>query len=248
MGHPDPIAFTFFGIDVRWYGILISLGFLIALFISYKRAPRFGLKSDDILDFTIWLIPFSIMGARLYYVIFSWDLYADNPISSLNITNGGLAIHGGLIAGAFVAFFFTKRRKMDILQMADLVLPAVALAQAIGRWGNFFNGEAHGVPTTLPWGILVDGEIVHPTFFYESIWCLLIFLLLTWFSGRRMFRGQIGLLYVILYSTERFFVEGLRTDSLMIGPFRQAQVLSLGAIVLSLLLYILMRKNSKFKI
>lgn len=165
-------------------------------------------------------------------------------MSVFNIREGGLAIHGGLIAGIFVAILFCHIRNIKFLDMADLIFPAVALAQSIGRWGNFFNSEAHGIPTNLPWAIIVNDTPVHPTFLYESIWCFLLFLLLLFIEKQRIFSGQIALLYGILYSFERFFVEGLRTDSLMIGNFRQAQLLSLLIFTSCLIIYIILRKNN----
>lgn len=244
MTAPDPVAFSIAGIEIRWYGILIAFAFMIGILLAYRRAPKYGLKSDDVLDFALWLMPLSIIGARAYYVIFSWDQYANSPGDIFNLRLGGLAIHGGIIAGVITAFVFCKLKKIDPLDICDLVFPEVALGQAIGRWGNFFNSEAHGGPTDLPWAIEVDGEMVHPTFLYESIWCFLLFLFLIWFSGRRSFKGQILCFYGMLYSVERFLVEGLRTDSLMIGPLRQAQVISLVIFAAALIGYVwLSHKN-----
>jgi len=243
MTSPGPVAFTIFGIDIMWYGLLIGLGFVLAIIICYKRAPKHGIESDHILDFAIWLIPFSIIGARLYYVIFSWDLYSGNLKSILDIRGGGLAIHGGIIAGLIVAILVCRHYKIQFLEMDDLVFPAVALAQSIGRWGNFFNSEAHGGPTDLPWAILVNGQYVHPTFLYESLWCFALFWFLLWVDKHRRFTGQIACLYVMLYSIERFCVEHLRTDSLMIGPFKQAQLLSAAAFFICLALYIYLNKK-----
>lgn len=237
MKAPDPVAFTIFGAEIRWYGILIAIAFMLGILIASKRAPKFGIKSDTVLDFALWLMPISIIGARLYYVIFSWDQYSGNPGDILNLRLGGLAIHGGIIAGVTAAVIFCKVKKVNLLDLMDLIFPEVALGQAIGRWGNFFNSEAHGGPTDLPWAIEVDGEMVHPTFLYESIWCFLLFLFLIWMSDRRSFRGQIVSLYGMLYSVERFMVEGLRTDSLMIGPLRQAQVISAVIFAVSLAAY-----------
>lgn len=244
MRAPHPVAFTLFGIDVMWYGVLIGLGFFLAITLCYIRAPKHGIKSEHILDFAIFLIPASIIGARAYYVIFSWENYAGNWSKILDIRSGGLAIHGGIIAGILVGMLICKYRKISFLEMADLVLPAVALAQAIGRWGNFFNAEAHGGPTDLPWAILVDGQYVHPTFLYESIWCFILFIFLIRLDKRRKFPGQIAMLYGILYSAERCLVEQLRTDSLMIGPFKQAQVLSLCVIAACLIGYMILHKKS----
>ena len=247
MQAPNPIAFTIAGIDILWYGILIGVAFLLAIYISYLRAPKFGIVQDDILDLTIFLIPCSIIGARAYYVIFSYDNYRGNFIQMLNLRAGGLAIHGGIIAGVIVSYIVAKRKKIKFSNLADLIMPQVALAQAIGRWGNFFNSEAHGGPTNLPWAITVYGEKVHPTFLYESMWCFFIFILLIFLSNRIKFNGQIALLYAMLYSFERFWVEGLRTDSLMIGQFRQAQVLSLVVFILALSAYIYQVRKYKKK-
>ena len=245
MGHPDPIAFTIFGIDIRWYGILIACGMIIAVLLSCKRAPHHGFTDEDVLDIALWMLPIGVIGARVYYVLFNLDYY-DTFSSMLDIRSGGLAIHGGLIFGMITIIVICRRKKIAPLNVLDCFIPTVALAQAIGRWGNFFNGEAHGGPTDLPWAILVDGELVHPTFLYESIWCLLLFIFLSWFDkNKRTANGQTFSLYLILYSIERFFVESLRTDSLMIGPFRQAQVISVCAIILGICLYMWSSKNRR---
>ncbi len=246
MRAPDPVAFSIGGLDIMWYGVLIGLGFLLAIAISYYRAPRHGIERDYVIDFTIFMIPASIIGARAYYVIFSWDNYAGDWAKILDIRSGGLAIHGGLIAGIITACFVCRYHKMHILDLADLAFPTVALAQAIGRWGNFFNSEAHGGPTNLPWAIEVDGQMVHPTFLYESLWCLAMFVFLIWFDDhRRTFRGQVAFLYGMLYSFERGLVEELRTDSLMIGPFKQAQVLSFFVFMGCLGAYIYFQRKEK---
>lgn len=243
----DPVAFTVFGISIRWYGILIACGIACGCLIVSKRAGRHHISSEDILDVLIVSVIAGIIGARAYYVIFNWSWYEGNLMKILNIREGGLAIHGGLIFGILAGYFMCRHKKIGFLNALDLVLPAVALAQAIGRWGNFFNGEAHGGPTDLPWGIMVDGVRVHPTFLYESIWCLIIFIVLSRLDRHRKFTGQICCLYGILYSVERFFVEALRTDSLMIGPFKQAQVISIVIFCVCLAGYIVLqrRRNKK---
>ena len=245
MRAPDPIAFTLFGLDVMWYGLLIGLGFFIATVICYFRAPRHNIKPDFILDLVIFMVPTAIIGARAYYVIFSWESYAGDWSKIFDTRGGGLAIHGGLIACFIVAYFVCRHHKVNFLNAADLVAPTIALAQSIGRWGNFFNEEAHGGPTDLPWGQIIDGVSYHPTFLYESIWCFLLFWFLLWMDNHHhKFHGQIVCLYGILYSVERFFVEGLRTDSLMFGPLRQAQLFSLTLIIgLGIVYYILQRKS-----
>ena len=244
MTAPNPVAFTIAGLDIRWYGILISLGVVLAVIISYIRAPKHGIEQENVLDAAIWLLPFGIIGARAYYVIFSWDLYKNNLSEIFNIRGGGLAIHGGLIFGILGVFIMCRLKKVDFLSLLDLLAPSVALAQAIGRWGNFFNSEAHGTPTNLPWAIEVAGQKVHPTFLYESIWCFALFLFLIIIDRNGSFRGKIFSLYGMLYSLERFFVESLRTDSLMIGPFRQAQVISVAFFIFSLILFIVCKSRA----
>ncbi len=242
---PDPVAFTVFGFDIRWYGILITVGIVVATAISMYRAPRHGISPDRVLDVIIWSVPIGIVGARAYYVFFQWDNYAGDLKSILNIRQGGLAIHGGLIFGIGTAVILCLLWRIRPFNLMDLVLPCVALAQAIGRWGNFFNSEAHGGPTDLPWGILVDGVKVHPTFLYESLWCLLLFVVLSVIDRHRTFEGQVACLYGILYSLERFFVESLRTDSLMLGGLKQAQVISLVIIAVCAVLYVVLYKKSR---
>lgn len=246
MAAPNPIAFSISGIEVRWYGVLIAAAMFLAVIISYRRAPRVGIESEKVLDMALWLLPIGVIGARAYYVIFNSSIY-HGFLDIINIRNGGLAIHGGLLAGLLVVVVFCKKQKINVLNMADLVIPSVALAQSIGRWGNYFNSEAHGGPTDLPWGIMVDGVKVHPTFLYESIWCLILFILLSWLLGKRSFQGQVVCSYGMLYSIERFFVESLRTDSLMIGPFKQAQVISvvIFAVCMVLFIYLKNRNNKK---
>ncbi len=244
MSTPNPIAFSFFSYEIRWYGILIATAMCLAVIISSKRAPRVGIESESILDLAIWMLPIGIVGARAYYVLFNSSIY-HSFYDVINIRNGGLAIHGGLIAGLIVLLIICSKKKINPLDMADLVIPSVALAQSIGRWGNYFNSEAHGGPTDLPWGIMVDGVKVHPTFLYESIWCFILFFVLSYFFYNRKFKGQVVCLYGMLYSVERFFVEGLRTDSLMIGPLKQAQVISIVCIIASFALYIYLNSRAQ---
>ena len=236
MQQPNPIAFSIGNIDVRWYGILIAFAMCLGILISMKRSKKFNIKSDDVLDTVLWMLPMAVIGSRLYYVCFNaWNYHSFYEV--INIRSGGLAIHGGLIFAIATIDIVCRRKKIQSLDMLDLFAPVVALGQAIGRWGNFFNGEAHGGPTNLPWGIMVNGTKVHPTFLYESIWCLMLFIFLIIISNKRKFKGQIIALYGIIYSIERFAVESLRTDSLMIGPFKQAQVLSLVVIIGCIILY-----------
>lgn len=226
------VAFSIFGLEIRWYGLLIASAVLIGTVLALKEAKRKGVKEETLIDMLLFAVPAAIIGARAYYVIFMWDYYSKNPSQILNIRGGGLAIHGVIIAGALVAIIFAKIRKENFWTLADIVAPSLILGQAIGRWGNFANQEAHGGPTDLPWGIMIDGVKVHPTFLYESIWNLLVFGFLLWYRRKKAtVEGEIFVLYLMLYSVGRFFIEGLRTDSLMLGPFRVAQLISLAIII-----------------
>lgn len=247
MPTPNPIAFTIFGIDIMWYGIIIAAAMVLAVIIVYKRAPMHKISSDRSLDFVLFSLPMGVVGARLYFVLFNWENYAGDIYKIINIRAGGLAIHGGLIFGILTAILLCMIWRVRPLNLLDLTVPAIALAQAIGRWGNYFNQEAHGGPTDLPWAIEVKGQMVHPTFLYESIWCFLLFILLIIIDNNRKFEGQTFLLYGILYSFERFFVEALRTDSLMIGPLKQAQLFSLIVFLVFLVIYIIMRRKNRHK-
>ena len=241
----DRVAFSIFGIDVMWYGVLMATGMIIGTLLALKEAKRVGIKEDDVLDLAIIAIPIGLLSARLYYVIFNWSFYSQNPSQILNFRGGGMAIHGALIGGILTGYIFTKIKKIDFLKMADAVIIGMPLAQAIGRWGNFINGEAHGGPTDVPWAIVVNGEKVHPTFLYESIWNLGIFIFLWMFRKKKQYEGQIIVWYVTLYSLGRFFIEGLRTDSLMIGPLRMAQVISLVGVLGGLIAHIYLSKKNK---
>ena len=243
----DRVAFTIFGIDVMWYGILMATGMILGTYLALKEAERVGISEDDVLNLAIFAIPAGVLGARLYYVIFNWGYYSQNPSQILNFRGGGMAIHGALIGGILAGLIYTKIKKINFFKIADIALIGMPLAQAIGRWGNYINGEAHGGPTNLPWGIMVDGVKVHPTFLYESIWDFGIFIFLWMFRKKKKYEGQVAVYYIILYSLGRFFIEGLRTDSLMIGPLRMAQVISLVGVVGGIIahIYLLKKNNNK---
>ncbi|RAL24511.1 prolipoprotein diacylglyceryl transferase [Thermoflavimicrobium daqui] len=227
----DPVAFSLGPIQVHWYGLLIGSGILLGLWLAMREAKRLGIDPEKILDMMIWVIPFAILGARLYYVLFEWENYASRPLEIFAVWKGGLAIHGGLIAALLAGYFFVKKYELRFLVLADIVAPSIILGQAIGRWGNFMNQEAHGGPVTrafleglhLPNWIIeqmnIQGIYYHPTFLYESLWNVVGFgllLLLRWVNPKR---GEIFFSYFIWYSLGRFFIEGLRTDSLTFtGP------------------------------
>ena len=244
----DRVAFSIFGIDIMWYGVLMATGMILGTYLALREAKRVGISEDDVLNLAICAIPAGVIGARLYYVIFNWSYYSQYPSQILNFRGGGMAIHGALIGGILAGFIYTKVKKLNFFKMADIALIGMPLAQAIGRWGNYINGEAHGGPTNLPWGIMVDGVKVHPTFLYESIWNFGIFIFLWMFRKKKKYEGQIAVCYIILYSLGRFFIEGLRTDSLMLGPLRMAQVISLFGVIGGIIAHIyLSKKNNNIK-
>lgn len=234
----DRVAFSIFGIDVYWYALIIITGILIGAKIAQKEFARRGFSEDFIYDLLFVVLPFAIIGARLWYVVFEWDMYKDNPIEILNLRAGGLAIHGGILFAIIALYFFTKKRDIPLIDVTDVMVPSLALGQAIGRWGNFVNGEAHGTATNLPWAILVDGVRVHPTFLYESIGDFLIFLFLINYRKKNPAKGKQTAIYFMAYGVLRFFVEGLRTDSLMIGPIRMAQLTSVVYLIVGIFLFI----------
>jgi phosphatidylglycerol:prolipoprotein diacylglycerol transferase len=236
---PGPEIIQIGPLALRWYGLLIATGALIALTLASREAVRRGLDPEVLQNGTLLAMLVGFIGARLYYVAFNWDVYAHRPLDIPQIWKGGLAIHGGLLFGLAAGLLYLRARGQPLLPYVDCVAAPLALAQAIGRWGNFFNSEAYGRPTDLPWKLYIpperrmpgfeQSEFFHPTFLYESLWDLAVFLLL-WFALRRRLERRPGGLffaYLMLYSVGRFFVEGLRLDSLMAGGLRAAQVVSL---------------------
>ena len=237
------VAFEVFGIKIYWYAILIVTAIILALIIFRKRNGLYDIRFNDILDLSLYAIPIAIVCARLYYIIFNLEYYMQNPKEILSIRNGGLAIYGAIIGGLITLIIFCKKKKINVLDLIDYVAPGLVLGQAIGRWGNFVNIEAYGTTTNsfLRMGIIESGKYieVHPTFLYESIACFAIFIILLLMKNKRKFKGQIACTYFILYSLERFFVEGLRTDSLMFGNIRISQILSAIIFIVSLTFYII---------
>lgn len=245
-------------IVLRWYGLLIASAVLIGVWLAQKLAQRRGLHPDTMSNLTFWLVIGAIPAARLYYVLFEWDQYKNNPGEIIAIWHGGIAIHGAIIGGAIATYFFCKLNKLSFWQLADLVAPSLILGQAIGRWGNFFNSEAFGAPTDLPWKLFIPvanrpfnlkaEEYYHPTFLYESLWNLATFGLLMVLIYRfpKLKRGTIFLTYAIAYSLGRVWIEGLRLDSLMLGPLRIAQIVSLSGVIFGLLglMWLYLRKRN----
>ena len=242
--------------SLPWYGVLIAAGVLAAIALSMHEEKRLGMKQDTIIDLALWVIPLGIIGARIYYALFNWQVFASDPLSVLRIWEGGIAIYGAVLGGLIGVFLFASRRKMNPLLLTDAIVPGLSLAQGIGRWGNYFNMEAYGREITdprlqfFPIGVQIpsgSGYTWHmATFFYESCWDVLVFAVL-WFVVRKHTRnvGTVTLWYLLLYGAGRFFIEGLRTDSLMLGSIRISQLLSLVMVILSAMLLIIRRIKAK---
>lgn len=250
---PGPIIFELGPIVLRWYGLLIATAVLLGVTLAQYLAKARRVDPDLLGDLAIWLVIGAIPCARLYYVIFQWQQYVQRPWwHMLAVWEGGIAIHGAIIGGTIATIIFARLKRISVWQLLDLVAPSLILGQAIGRWGNFFNSEAFGKPTDLPWKLyiapqyrpleLIDREFFHPTFLYESLWNLGIFALLLWlfFWGlsrtNQLKTGTLAGVYLVGYSLGRVWIEWLRTDSLMIGPLKMAQIVSLCAIALGLLI------------
>ena len=219
-------------LSFHYYGLLIALGLILAVLYAWKRSKEFGIRADDLTDGVLWIVPFSVICARLYYCVFKWEDYASDPLSILYIWNGGLAIYGGVIGAVVGVTVFAKARKIKLPALLDIVALGFLIGQCIGRWGNFFNREAFGAETDwfLRMGLLnsATGEVTyhHPTFLYESVWNLIGFVILHFASKKRKYDGQIALGYVAWYGFGRTVIEALRTDSLYWGEFRVSQLLA----------------------
>ena len=244
----DPIAFEIGPIAVHWYGILIATAFVIGVLGTMREARLQDVDDDLYLNLVMACIICAILGARMYYVIFEWDYYSQHPSEIIAVWHGGLAIHGGIIGGMIAALICTKRYHFRLWQIFDIIAPFLILGQAIGRWGNFFNQEAYGYevsPDVVPWAMFIDGAYRHPTFLYESIWDVLGFVLLMVLSRNlKLKEGDITLSYFIYYSLGRVVIESFRTDSLMLGPLRMAQVISLMFILAAVLIALVRRKKA----
>ena len=248
----NPEMFSIGNISVRWYSFLILVGIILAIFLAEKEAKKFKYDKDFIFDLAFWIIIFGIIGARLYYVIFNFELYKNDLLGIFKVWNGGLAIHGGIIVGLITLIVYCKIKGVKPLRVTDIAVPSLIIAQAIGRWGNFFNGEAHGPVTTLANlielfipqfiidGMNIGGVYYHPTFLYESLWCILGFIILL--IVRKFYKslkcGQLTCIYLMWYGAGRLVIESLRTDSLMLGSLKVAQLVSIGMIVVGVLFFL----------
>ncbi len=224
----DRVAFNLFGIDIMWYGVLIGLGMIIAVIYGIYAVKKTQLSQDDMLNMAIIAFPCAIIGARAYYVIFNWSAYSGDISKVLDIRSGGLAIYGGIIAAAIVIVTYCKIKKIKVGIPFDLLAVGLPMAQSIGRWGNFINGEAYGGETALPWAMSIGEYVnmVHPTFLYESLWNVLSVVFVLICKKFKKFDGELFCVYMIWYGIGRFWIEGLRTDSLYLGVFRISQIVA----------------------
>lgn len=253
----NPIAFEFGPISVHWYGVIIASAVFLAVYLATREGNRQGIESDSIYDMILWALPISIICARLYYVIFEWNYYSQHLSEIIRVWDGGIAIYGSLIGALIVVFYYCRTHFIPVLKMLDIAAPTVLIAQAIGRWGNFMNQEAFGQPTSLAFlktlalpkfiisQMYISGAYRQPTYLYESIWSFLGFIILMRLRHNpKLFKqGEIFFTYVIWYSYGRFFIEGMRTDSLMIGNLRISQILSILLFLGSLITIFYRRKK-----
>lgn len=251
------VAFSIGSYSVYWYGIIITFGMMLAVLYAWRTAPRYNVNASKLFNCVLVGLVTGIIGARLYYVAFAWEDYASNPLSIFDIHEGGLAIYGGIIGALLGGLLMAKIQKLKFLPILDITMMGFLLGQGIGRWGNFMNQEAFGTATDLPWRMVSENTVingtvceVHPCFLYESLWCLLGFVVLHFFGKyRQRYAGQIFYMYLVWYGFERTIVEGLRTDSLYIGDtgIRVSQVLSAALVIVGIVMIILnLKKEDPF--
>jgi len=260
----NPEIFHIGALSIRWYSVLILAGILIAIFMANKESKKFKLPEDFIFDLAFIVVICGILGARIYYVLFNLtgpDGYLANPLEIVKIWHGGLAIHGSIIGGLIALIIYCKKHKISIARTTDFIVPGLLIAQALGRWGNFFNSEAYGpsttlanlqslhIPTFIINGMNIKGIYYHPTFFYESIWCLIGFIIILLIRKfyRYLKKGQLTCFYLMWYSVGRLFIEYLRTDSLMLGKFKVAQLVSIAMFLFGLIYFIYLCFNKLSK-
>ncbi len=254
----NPILIEIGNIKIYWYSIMILAGVLIGSFLVIKESKKFNISKSKISDMIFYIVIFGILGARIYYVIFNMDYYLKNPIDIIKVWEGGLAIHGGIIAGIVYLLYYTKKNNLNTLLITDICVPGLLIGQSLGRWGNFFNGEAHGPQTTLEHlqhlhlpkfiinGMNIDGIYYIPTFLYESIWCLIGLIIILSIRKLKIKKGNITGFYLIWYGIGRFIIEQLRTDSLMLNTLKQAQIISIIMIIIGIIILIFGRKNEEY--
>lgn len=245
-------------VSIKWYSALMLIALLVGIFIVNKEAKKFKIDDGFVTNLIFWTIIIGIIGARMYYVAFEWEYYSTHLSEIIKIWEGGIAIHGAILFGALFIILYTKKYKIHTLRITDIIVPALCIGQAIGRWGNFFNGEAHGPVTTLSYlqnlhlpefiinGMYINGVYYQPTFLYEFIWDLAGFIILIILRRHKYTKiGSLTSIYLIWYSIGRFFIEGLRTDSLMLGNFKMAQLVSMGLFIIGIIIFIVCHKGPK---
>ena len=256
----NPILYDFGIISIKWYSLFILLAMLIGGYIVLREAKRWEINENFVINLFFYVVIFGLIGARLYYVLFNLDYYSQHPISILKIWEGGLAIHGGIIAGVLTVLVYCKKYKVKIPLMVDIAVPGLIIGQAIGRWGNFFNSEAHGMATTYETlknlhipdfvikGMNIEGVYYHPTFLYESLLCLLGFFIILFIRRRKNIKlTNVTSFYLIWYGILRIFIETMRTDSLMLGSLKVAIIVSILMIILGIVLFVISLKKSRFE-
>lgn len=256
----NPVLLQIGSVEIRWYSILIFIAVALGFILAIVEAKKFKISGDYMFNMLFWVVIAGLIGARLYYVFFNWSYYQADPISILKFWEGGLAIHGGILGGFLALVLYCKKYGVRVFKMTDIISVPLLLGQAIGRWGNFFNGEAHGVATTLAHlqelhipnfiieGMEIGGIYYQPTFLYESLWCLLgVIVLLIVRRLKYLKVGQLTCIYFMWYGVGRFFIESMRTDSLMFGGFRVAQVVSIVLFVVSLIAFMILSRKGRFE-
>lgn len=255
----NPVIFNIGGFEIRWYSVLIAIAVIIGYFLILSESKRFKIKKEFMFNMMFWTLIFAIIGARLYYVVFNLEYYTSNPIEILQVWKGGLAIHGGLLFGAITILIYCKKYQVRVGKILDIIVPALLLGQAIGRWGNFFNGEAYGtivtynqlvdmkiIPQFIIDNMFINGNYHLPMFYFESIWCLLGFFLSLFLRRRKYIKdGQLVAFYMMWYGVARFVIEMFRTDALMAGNVRVAQVVSVLMFVIGLIVQFIQSRKPK---
>ena len=257
----NPVLFTIGNFGIRWYSVIILVAIIIGIKLAQAEAKKFTIPPDFIFNMAFWAIIFGLIGARAYYVLFNFSSYRHDPASIFRVWEGGLAIHGGILAGFITVLLYCKKHNARLIKITDIAAVSLILAQAIGRWGNFFNGEAHGAATNLATlqsykiiprfvidGMQIGGIYYQPTFYYESLWCLLGFIILLIIRRFKYIKtGQLTATYLMWYGVGRFFIEMSRTDSLMFGGFKVAQIVSVGLFVFGLFMFMILSRKGHFE-
>lgn len=255
----NPILISIGPIDIYWYSFILLIAFSLGFFLLLKMGEKQGIKKEFIYDYACYLIPICLIGARLYYVLFELDYYLNDLLAIFRVWEGGLAIHGGIIAGTLFTFFYTKKNKVNFFKLTDILVICLIIGQILGRWGNFFNGEAYGPETTLAFlksiylpnfiieGMHINGSYYHPTFLYESLWNVIGLIILLIAKKYTKKEGTLTSLYLIYYGIGRFMIESLRQDSLMLGSLKIAQIVSIFMILFGIIIFIFFRKEKEYE-